>query len=172
METIQKTLTGLAPVLFLLLLLAVAGMAYGYFRVLKRMGTIRDRFQQLLEGVRGDDLERLLDLHFKERQQVMIELSALSSRLQELEDRSFGAMRHMGLVRFDAFDDVSGSQSFALALFDDRGDGAVISGLVGRADCRVYCKSLQSWRSERELSQEERRAIDMAKSTGPKSIVS
>lgn len=79
--------------------------------------------------------------------------------------------RHLGLVRFDAFEDVGGSQSFALALYDDHGNGAVLNGLIGRTDCRVYCKPLVSGRSDRTLSQEESRAVEEAASSSPKAVI-
>jgi hypothetical protein len=59
-----------------------------------------------------------------------------------------------------------------MALYDDSGTGIVLSGIVGRNDCRVYGKPLINGRSERTLSQEERRAIDEATTPGMKSIVS
>jgi hypothetical protein len=65
-------------------------------------------------------------------------------------------------VRYDAFEDVGGAQSFALALYDDQGNGAVMNGIVGRTDCRVYCKPLVAGRSPHNLSQEESRAISEA----------
>jgi hypothetical protein len=48
----------------------------------------------------------------------------------------------------------------------------VLNGLIGRADCRVYCKPLVGGRSDRTLSQEERRAIEEALGRAPKSVVS
>lgn len=154
------------------LAIALLVLGYSHFVLLKRISEMRARWKDLLEGVRGDDLERLLDLHFKERQQMLEELSEIRSRLDVLKERSIESKRHVGLVSYDAFQDVTGAQSFSLALFDDSGDGAVISSLVGRSDCRVYCKVLHGGRSDRTLSQEERKAIDMARGTGPKSIVS
>ncbi len=71
------------------------------------------------------------------------------ARVDMLEEKMDGSKRHLGIVRYDAFDDVGGAQSFALALYDDRGDGVVVSSLVGRADCRVYGKPLRSGRSTR-----------------------
>jgi hypothetical protein len=100
------------------------------------------------------------------------ELRLLQKRVEDLEDRMTRAKSQLGLVRYDAFDDVGGAQSFALALYDDRGDGMVLSGIVGRMDSRVYCKPLVNGRSERDLSQEEQRAIREARSVAPKSIVS
>jgi hypothetical protein len=78
----------------------------------------------------------------------------------------------LGLVRYDAFEDVGGSQSFALAIYDENGDGAILTSIVGRADCRVYAKPLVKMQSERKLSQEEQRAINDARSDAPKSITS
>lgn len=76
------------------------------------------------------------------------------------------------MVRYDAFEEVRGNQSFAMALYDDQGNGVVLSGIVGRTDSRVYCKPLVNGRSERNLSQEEQRAIEEATASRVKSIVS
>lgn len=99
-------------------------------------------------------------------------IESLTKRIQHLEDDMLSAKRFVGLVRYDAFEDVGGNQSFALAVYDSEGNGAVLTSLVGRQDCRVYCKPLMNGRSERDLSREEQRAISEAQSTGPKTIVS
>jgi hypothetical protein len=72
------------------------------------------------------------------------------------------AKRHCGIVRFDAFEDVGGEQSFSLALYDDRGDGAVLSSIVGRREHRVFGKPLTKGTSPYGLSAEETRAIESA----------
>ncbi len=107
-----------------------------------------------------------------ERSQIDKELSRLRDRIGSLERELAVSKRHVGLVRYDAFEDVSGNQSFAMALYDDNGDGAILNGIVGRADNRLYCKQLLNGRSERNLSQEEQRAIREARADGPKTIVS
>jgi len=100
------------------------------------------------------------------------EVDTLQRRVEQLEEKIRSSKRHLGLVRYDAFDDVGGIQSFALALYDDEGTGAILNSIVGRTDCRVYCKTLLNGRSERTLSQEEKRAIYEARRETPKSIVS
>ena len=92
--------------------------------------------------------------------------------MESLEAELAVSKRHLGVVRYDAFEDVSGSQSFALALYDDSGNGAIVNGVVGRTDSRVYCKPLVNGRSERNLSQEEQRAIRDALDRSSKTIVS
>ena len=72
------------------------------------------------------------------------------------------AMQKVGLVRFDAFEDIGGEQSFALALLDAKSDGVVISSLFGRSESRVYAKSVNGGKSEHTLSSEEQVAVKKA----------
>lgn len=137
-----------------------------------KLNRFRTKWREVLTSDGGRSLEVLLQDHLRERLALQEELDRLRSEVNSLESRMRTAKRHVGLVRYDAFEDVGGSQSFALAVYDERGDGAVITSLVGRADCRVYCKALLNGRSERTLSQEEQRAIEEARREGPRTIVS
>jgi hypothetical protein len=72
------------------------------------------------------------------------------------------AISHIGLVRFDAFDDTGGAQSFALALIDDDGDGVLLTSLHSRQATRVYVKSIRRGVSDTPLSREEVQAMQSA----------
>jgi hypothetical protein len=72
------------------------------------------------------------------------------------------AVSHIGLVRFDAFEDAGGAQSFALALIDDDGDGVVLSSLHGRQSTRLYIKGVRRGVADSALSREEVRAMQNA----------
>jgi hypothetical protein len=72
------------------------------------------------------------------------------------------AISHIGLVRFDAFDDTGGAQSFALALIDDDGDGIVLTSLHSRQATRLYIKGIRRGVSDSPLSGEEVRALHNA----------
>lgn len=172
MDSVFKSLAAYAPqaILFLSVLVLVLGAAAIVQSIrIRRFNTM---WRDLLDGAKGDNLERLLYDHLRERMQIQAQIEVVDGRVQALEGKMEGAKRHLGLVKYDAFDDVGGSQSFALAIYDDRGDGALITSQVGRSDCRVYSKPLVGGKSERSLSQEEQRAIREAVQTGPKSIVS
>lgn len=142
-------------VLTLLLLCLVIGLA-------ARVRAQRRRWKELLDGVSGETLEKLLHDHLRERLALEDRVVKATERIDVLERQMRTSKRFVGLVRFDAFAEVGGKQSFALAVYDDQGDGAVLTSLVGRADCRVYCKSLANGQSERDLSEEERQAIEIA----------
>jgi hypothetical protein len=138
----------------------------------RRQSAFANRWQQWLRGSSGESLEELLERHLIERREIDKELSWLRDRVSSLERELSVSKRHVGLVRYDAFEDVTGNQSFAMALYDDNGDGAILNGIVGRAHSRLYCKQLLNGRSERNLSQEEQRAIREARADGPKTFVS
>ena len=144
----------------------------GVLVLARRAAKLQAKWAALLRGSAGENLEDILKRHLDENSLILNELNRLGTRATDLERLSLSAKRHVGLVRYDAFEDVSGSQSFALAVYDEEGNGAVLNSIIGRADCRVYCKPLVRGTSERTLSQEEQRAIREARSDAPKAIVS
>ena len=73
------------------------------------------------------------------------------------------ALRHVAVVRYDAFGDMGGHLSFSAALLDDNGDGLVLSSINGRTETRTYAKPLVGLQSEHTLSPEENEAIENAR---------
>lgn len=145
----------LLGILIIALIVAVVIMA-------GQIKAIKGRWSTLLEGTDGDNLERLLYDHLRQRVALEEDLESLRHRIQALEHKMPSTKRYLGLVRFDAFEDVGGEQSFALAVYDEQGNGAVVSSIIGRQDCRVYAKQIQNGRSSQDLSREEEQAIELA----------
>ncbi|HZD80953.1 MAG TPA: DUF4446 family protein [Actinomycetota bacterium] len=87
---------------------------------------------------------------------------ALNSTDKQQQGLIEGAVRHVGLVRYDAFEDVGGRLSFSCALLDDHGNGVVMTSINGRQDTRVYAKPLTQGQSSYNLSVEEEEAIRQA----------
>ena len=87
------------------------------------------------------------------------DLAALLDRTRtELAD----AIRHVSVVRYDAFGDMGGRLSFSAALLDDGGDGLVLTSIHGRSETRSYMKGVKSGASEATLSPEEQQAVGYA----------
>lgn len=87
----------------------------------------------------------------------------LAARTEQVDQALAHAVQGVGLVRFRAFEDTGGDQSFSVALTDGEGNGIVISALYGRDATRVYAKSVQDWTSPRSLTEEERQALTKAR---------
>ena len=87
----------------------------------------------------------------------------LRKEVAALRKEAGGALRHLAVVRYDAFEEMGGRLSWSLALLDDGGDGVVLTSIRGRNEARTYAKSVTAWRSDQELSPEETEAITHAR---------
>ena len=109
-----------------------------------------DALRGVLDG-QARKIERL--------EQAVRTLNKTDKRQQTLID---GSVRHVALLRYDAFEDVGGRLSFSCAMLDDQGSGVVLTSINGRQETRVYAKPIAKGRSGYNLSSEEEEAIRQA----------
>ena len=91
------------------------------------------------------------------------DLSDVRRRLAALEAAADGPLQNVGFVRFNAFPDVGSELSYALAVVDGKGDGFVVSSIYSREEVRTYAKAVSGFETDKETSEEERRALGIAK---------
>jgi hypothetical protein len=77
------------------------------------------------------------------------------------------ALRHVAVVRYDAFGDMGGRLSFSAAVVDDRGDGLVFSSIHARGESRTYAKGIVGGGSDATLTPEEQQALAAARTGSP-----
>jgi len=86
----------------------------------------------------------------------------LDERLSVAEGRLDGAIAHCGLIRYDAYNEMSGRQSTSIALLDSRRSGVVLSSIHHRDQARLYAKQISEGAAELRLSPEEEEALRLA----------
>lgn len=128
----------------------------------RRLARLSRRRERRFDEARAEDVLDALE----EQAQAVAVVSRRVDELDESHRRAVselsGCLQNVGLVRFNAFEDVGGEQSFALALLNKGRNGVVVSSLYGRQDARLYAKSISNGEGERPLSDEERRAVEQA----------
>ena len=87
---------------------------------------------------------------------------ALTGRLGTAEERLDGAIAYRAMVRYDAYNEMSGQQSTSIALLDARRSGVVVSSIHHRDQARVYAKQVIDGKGELQLSPEEEEAVRIA----------
>ena len=92
-----------------------------------------------------------------------LDVAGLRGEVEALRREAAGAVRRLGLVRYDAFGDMGGRLSWSLALLDDGGHGVVLTSIHGRSEARTYAKNVSGWTSDQQLSPEEQDAITGAR---------
>jgi hypothetical protein len=127
-----------------------------------RLSRAARRYRALVGDGTGGTLVSVLEQHVARVDAVGSELQEQRAVVDLLERRSRGSLQHIGLVRFNPFDDTGSDQSFALALLDERRDGVVISSLHGRSNTRLFAKPVTGGESAHTLSDEELQAIRIA----------
>jgi hypothetical protein len=96
-------------------------------------------------------------------EQGLSDLQSLVERQGEVTERSLAtSLRFQGLVRYDAYRDMGGSQSWSIALIDGNGTGAVVTCLHARDHARMYMKELEEGTPSQRLSPEEEKAVALA----------
>lgn len=91
------------------------------------------------------------------------DVAGLRGEVARLKQEAARSLRHLAVVRYDAFEEMGGGLSWSLALLDERGDGVVLTSIRGRSEARTYAKSITAWSSEHELSPEEAEAVASAR---------
>jgi uncharacterized protein DUF4446 len=158
-DNLALVLGGLGVLLLVLLLLVLAQSI--------RLGRAVRVYRGLGGGGAVGSLADVLDSQVGRIEGVRARLDELTAVAAEHERRSLTSIQHIGLVRFNPFEDTGSDQSFAIALLDDRRDGIVLSSLHGRANTRLFAKPVSGGESTHTLSDEETQAIRIAIS-GPR----
>src|SRR4051795_5603204 len=83
-------------------------------------------------------------------------------RMGEVEGRVDGCIAYSAMVRYDAYNELSGHQSSSVALLDSRRTGVALTSIVHRDQARLYVKQLRDGEASLELSPEEQEAVDQA----------
>lgn len=148
--------------IILVLIALVALQSLFLLAMSARLSRTAKLVRSLLSGPNGDDLEAMLRGCLEESERSRGRSDQLDDRLNAFALQMRGCVQQIGLVRFDAFGDVSGDQSFSIALLDGNGNGAIITGLFGRHDSRCYGKPVIGGRTEQALSDEEEVALQRA----------
>jgi Protein of unknown function (DUF4446) len=144
------------------LAVALAVLAVWVAWLQRSVAQLRGRLRRLVGDGEGLGLDELLDKQFGRLDTIAERVEALNRLHRELEALSQQSIQKVGVIRFNPFADTGGDQSFAVALLDAAGNGVVLSSLHGRADTRIFAKSVQAGRSKHALSDEEQDAIRKA----------
>ncbi len=143
--------------------LAAIALVAMLFRQLKR---VRADQRAVLGEQNAQDLvahAAALDASFRSLHDYVSETAErLNSRLSIVEQRLEGAVAHCGLIRYDAYNEMSGRQSTSIALLDSSRSGVVLSSIHHRDQARLYAKQVSEGSADLRLSPEEEEALRLA----------
>jgi hypothetical protein len=141
-----------------LVLLLLIGFLVQSVRLRRAIRAYRD----LVRGQDGGTLHDRLVGSAEQAVRATDRMNEMEAMHAVIDQRTRRSLQHIGLVRFNPFDDTGSDQSFAIALLDDQRDGIVLSSLHGRTNTRLFAKPVADGASPHNLSDEETQAIRIA----------
>ncbi|MDF2586780.1 MAG: hypothetical protein K0S41_621 [Anaerocolumna sp.] len=148
-------------------LIGVAGFTLILFIVtivaLVKLGKLKKKYNKFMAGANGETLESQIIQRFSEVDELKIESKRVKTRLDRITDNLLIAYQKVGIVKYDAFKEMGGKLSFALAMLNDNNDGFILNSMhSSREGCYTYIKEIIKGESFVVLAEEEKMALDEA----------
>lgn len=119
-------------------------------------------FKTFVGNANIDNIEGLLTNNSIKLQDIFTEMNLIKQDIKKLEGKLAFAIQYVGIVKYNAFDNVGNNLSFSLALLDQFKNGVIITSIYGRDFTTIYGKPIQYGKSDYQLSDEEIEAVDRA----------
>ena len=124
---------------------------------------IRKEYKEFIKKLgKGNDIEEMLKSYISKVEETSIKNKEIEEKNKQLNIELKKCIKKMGIVRYTAFKDTGSDLSFALCLLDDKDNGVVLNGIYSREISNIYAKPIVEGKSTYTLSDEEKKAIDMA----------
>ncbi len=147
-------------IIFLVLLLALGGwVGFLHYRFLK----ITQANKALLKEAGGSNLEEILHLQNKNISRLKEQIKDLDLLVKIVQKKIGFKIQRVNLLRYDAFQEKGGAQSYSIAFLDEHQNGLLLSNLHTREGDRLYAKTLSEGQSKYHLTQEELSVINQIK---------
>jgi len=131
----------------------------------KKIKKLKNKYYKFMNGLSGANIEQVLEDIIDKTNEVIEKNKELEYQLNTIKRNMYYCVQKVGVVRYNAFDNVGSDLSFSVALLDKNDDGVVISSLYSRDSSATYAKPVSGGKSKYALSAEEIKAIDLAKKT-------
>lgn len=128
-----------------------------------RLNRIIKKYRLLIKGLSEKNAEDLMVSYSEELDKVKKEIvGSIETRISDLESRIPTCLRNIGMITYNAFDNIGNNMSFSIAAIDDKKNGLVLTGIYTRENSYVYAKEILNGKSKKDLSNEEREALNKA----------
>lgn len=154
---------GIDPaIIMILLLILIIALFVLYVNVTMKYNRLKSSYNTFMKGKDGKTLEESFRERFTEVEAILKITKQNRLDIREMNKRMEGYYQKMGIVKYDAFNEMGGKLSFAIAMLDGNNSGWIINAMHSREGCYTYVKEILKGESFVELAEEEAEALDKA----------
>lgn len=150
----EYILIGLAGLCVLLLIII---LVHGI-----QMHNLKKKYKMFMDGKNAKTLEESIMNRMDQIDYLISSNKKNENDIQEIRTNMKSSFQKVGLVKYDAFQEMGGKLSFSLVLLNEINDGFIINAMHSREGCYTYIKEIIDGNSIIALSDEEKEALDMA----------
>lgn len=129
---------------------------------ISKTGKLKKRLDCFLLGKDGASLEQDITSLFKDNKNLKESAENNKKDIRTLYKKLESAYQKMGLVKYDAFNQMGGQLSFSLALLDEKNNGFIINSVHSTEGCYSYTKEIKNGECKISLGREEAEALAIA----------
>ena len=148
--------------IFIFMLLLFVILFVLYVNVTVKYNRLRSSYQTFMRGKDGKTLEESMKEKFQEAETLIKITKQNRADIRDINKRLDSNYQKMGIVKYDAFNEMGGKLSFAIAMLDGQNNGWVMNAMHSREGCYTYVKEIVKAESFVELAEEEAEALDKA----------
>lgn len=154
---------GIDPGIIIIVMMGLMVFVLLYMvRVSMKMTRFLKKYQIFMRGRDAISLEKAFAQRFVELDRISEMCKIQANELRRIKEVQSRTANKIGIVKYDAFPDVGGRLSFALAMLDESDSGFVLNAIHGREGCYTYVKEIVKGESYVVLGQEEKEALRQA----------
>ena len=131
-----------------------------------RLSRLERKYKTFMKGSDAQSLEKVFVRKFAQIDKLYDAKEEHDHDLLFIKKNLDKMFNKYGVEKYDAFDDVGGKLSFALALLDKENTGLILNAVHSRDNCFLYMKEIVKGESYVMLSQEEVEALRKAVNFG------
>ena len=146
---------GLLAFCLILLVLVIVNMV--------QTNKLKKKYRSFMAGKNAKSLEDTLITRLEQVDKLLTANAANEKNIKKLFDNMKFTFQKVGLVKYDAFNEMGGKLSFSLELLNESDDGFVMNAVHSREGCYTYVKEIVAGNSIIVLAEEEQEALNMAK---------
>ena len=127
-----------------------------------KTGKLKKRLDKFLLGKDGLSLEQDMIGLFEDNKFLKNNVEKNKKDIRDLYKRMESAFQKMGMVKYDAFNQMGGQLSFCLALLDENNNGFILNSVHSTEGCYFYTKDVKNGECSLSLGREESEALGIA----------
>lgn len=110
----------------------------------------------------GTSIEEDLENYAYKVNKVEEQYAKMNGDIVEIKNKMNTCIKKVGVVRYNAFEDVGSNLSFVVALLNEKNDGITLNGIYARESSNIFAKPIENGKSKYAISNEENEAIKKA----------